>query len=325
MMRLPYNASCPVIYDNDAVIDVYTDEYIMALASAGEIRLVGMITSSSIAPFNKYVPAEDFENPTPPVANRLNMVNNRKHGVQSARESGFRTIPDPVIGMKGHLQRPSSNDINDTVPFKTAGSDLIIHEARKASPDVPLVLVMGGPLSVAANAYLLDASIADRTVIAWLGGSIIGMNDYNGGADPWAAYIVLKHMHLVQFPANYATPPNYLDCSPSVPKSRLHELPDTPLREWMIGKDCPTNELPDNRCADSMPVISIVCPDVIKEYKKVSFSHWNKNTGLEVPDGVIPYFKDDIGGNTILITQVDVELATEAWWKGMKNPKAWGA
>jgi len=323
-MSLPFSKSCPIIYDNDAVIDVYTDEYLMALASAGDIHLVGMLTSSSIAPFNKYVSAEDYENHLPPLPTRLNMVNNRRHGVHLARESGFRNLPDPIIGVKGNLVQPASGNIFETIPIESEGSKLILVEAKKATPEIPLVLIMGGPLTVAANTFLLDPSIADRVVIAWLGGTILGMNDYNGGADPWAAYIVLSCMRLVQFPAYYAPPPLLFDCCPAVPKARLSELPDSPLRAWMIAKNCPTNNLPDEKCGDSMPAIAVVCPNIVKSWKKVSFGYWAKNDGFEVPGGNIPFFKDDENGNTLLITEVDVTLATETWWQGMKNPKAWG-
>ena len=60
-VEMPYDKNHPVIYDNDDTRDVYTDEYLMALASAGDIKLLGMITSSSIRPFNKYVSGESYE------------------------------------------------------------------------------------------------------------------------------------------------------------------------------------------------------------------------------------------------------------------------
>jgi hypothetical protein len=52
-----YETSSPVIYDNDEVVDVYTDEYLMALAALGEIQLKGMI-HRLIAPENHWVTAE---------------------------------------------------------------------------------------------------------------------------------------------------------------------------------------------------------------------------------------------------------------------------
>ena len=45
-ITLPYDNTCPVLYDNDDVDAVYTDEYLLSLASAGNITLKGMITTS---------------------------------------------------------------------------------------------------------------------------------------------------------------------------------------------------------------------------------------------------------------------------------------
>lgn len=42
MVDFPYNAAHPVVYDNDAHADVYTDELLLALSSAGKIRLKGV-------------------------------------------------------------------------------------------------------------------------------------------------------------------------------------------------------------------------------------------------------------------------------------------
>jgi len=49
LLRVPYDRSCPVIYDNDYAND-YVDWYLIALASVGDIRYKGISTSSSIAP-----------------------------------------------------------------------------------------------------------------------------------------------------------------------------------------------------------------------------------------------------------------------------------
>ncbi len=305
-LSLPYDHPCPVIYDNDTVIDVYTDEYLMALASAGDIHLVGMVTSSSVTPYNPAVPPEDFESDAPPSATRLNFVVNRAHGVALARQSGFRHLPDPVHGVKGHLVRPPAGRIEDTVPLGSPGSDLIVRTAREATPDRPLVVVMGGQLTVAVDAYLLDPNIADRMVLAWLGGTAQGMNNYNGGADRWACYIALKRLRLVQFLQDVG--------DPRVPKARLHELPDTPLRAWMLAKQHPTNALPDERDADGQPAIALMRSDYVKATKRVTFGYWDE----------VPFFRDDPSGQAIIVTDADPDIATEEWWRAMKNPKAWG-
>ncbi len=43
---IPYSSDNPVIYDNDAHADVYTDELLLALSSAGCIDLRGFITTT---------------------------------------------------------------------------------------------------------------------------------------------------------------------------------------------------------------------------------------------------------------------------------------
>jgi hypothetical protein len=57
-IKLPYDQTCPVLYDNDYAND-YVDWYLMALASAGDIRYRGISTSSSIAPYNRHMPGTD--------------------------------------------------------------------------------------------------------------------------------------------------------------------------------------------------------------------------------------------------------------------------
>ena len=293
-----------VIYDNDDVIDVYTDEYLMALASAGDIRLAGTITSSSVAPFNQWVTAEDYER----------MVENRAEGVRRALRSGFRSIPTPVRGPKGHLVRPASGRIEDTRPLGSEGGRLIVAEANKLGAGDTLVIVMGGPLTAAADAYLQDPSIAGKLVIAWLGGTQGHMGDYNGWADPWAAYIVLERLRLVQFPAREAGN----EAAPRVPKDRLRELPPSELREWMISKEHP-NGLPAGRDADSPPAIWLMRPDYVVETKRVSFGGWIQRNGRN-----LPAFRDDPGGHSIVVTRADRQVATEEWWRALTNPAAWG-
>lgn len=60
---------------------------------------------------------------------------------------------------------PDNPIIGNTVATATPGSDLIIAEARLASPEKPLVIVSGGPLTTVASALLLAPEIADRIVV----------------------------------------------------------------------------------------------------------------------------------------------------------------
>lgn len=50
------------------------------------------------------------------------------------------------------------------------GAKLIIEEARKASPERPLYLLFGGPLTDIASAWLMDSSISKNVVLIWIGG-----------------------------------------------------------------------------------------------------------------------------------------------------------
>jgi hypothetical protein len=316
---IPYDSASPVIYDNDEAIDVYTDDYLLALSSLGEIRLLGFITSSSVEPFNRFVSRKDFDR----------MIKERNDGLQAAKESGLQNIPKHVVGTLGHLVKPQSGRIEDTAPLGSDGSRLIAQSAAECSPERPLVLIMGGPLTVAADAYLLDPKIKDKVIVAWLGGRVTDMGDYNGQVDPWAAYIVLEKMRLVQFPAWKTGGERG---APSVPKERLATLPPSKLREWMIAKDHPVG-LPGERDADAPPAIFMLRPDYAVRSKhlkhaikfglpkiqrsqtqRVSFSHWTRR---DLNDVDVPAFKYDPNGSTLVIRYADKEVATGEWWRAI--------
>ena len=149
-VHLPYDSSCPVIHTNDGNIDVYTLEYSMALASAGDIRLVGIVADAGTGYGTK-----------PKAVPKVWEEGRRMYAdiVGKARRSGMVNIPDPVAGANWALDRPASGKIDDTVPLDTPGSRLIVQEARRATPEKPLVVVTGGALTCAADAYLLDNTI----------------------------------------------------------------------------------------------------------------------------------------------------------------------
>lgn len=292
-----------VIYDNDEVVDVYTDDYIMALAHKEQITLVGMITSTSVSPYNRWVMPEGYDR----------MLRDRETSVSLARSIGWSHIPDPTRGPNRHLEKPRSERIEDTIPISSAGSWLVVNQAQRASPGNPLVLVMGGPLTLAADAYLLDPSIADRIVVMWLGGRVHDMNDYNGWADPWAAYIVLQRLRLVQFPVMMAPP--------FVPKRRLaSDLPESTLQKWMVEKQLqsPILDLPGDYDGDGPPAIALMRSDYVVETKGVSFSHWER-LGDDVDPHEVPVFKDAPQGKAIVVTRANAAVATEEWWRAISS------
>src|SRR5262249_30160886 len=144
-------------------------------------------------------------------------------------------------------------------PIDTPGSRLIVNEARRASRAKPLIVVLGGQATTVAGAYLLDNSIADRLVVAWAVGRACGRtDDYNEWVDRWAGCIVLMRLRLVTFPFRGAG-----GTAPLTPRDRLHELPDTELRQHMLEKEHP-NGNPGSWDGDSSPVVSLVRPDYVR-------------------------------------------------------------
>jgi len=55
--------------------------------------------------------------------------------------------------------------------------------------------------------------------------------------------------------------------------------------------------------------------DYVVEWKRVSFGGWKMADGHEVP-----MFRDDPQGRALVATKVDARIATEEWWRALKNP-----
>lgn len=303
-ISLPYDRSHPVLYDKDWVANCYTDDYVMALAGTGAIRLVGMTTSSSASPFNPAVSDEQFEQ----------MVRDRAIGVEKARQSGLRHLPDPVRGTKGHLVPPPSGVVEETRPLESDGSRLIVREARRAAPDKPLVLLMCGPLTIAADAYLLDPAIAERVLIAWFGGRWQHLGDYNGSGDPWAAYIAATRMRICRFPAIRSNG-RWL-WSPLVPRCLLQTLPETPLQQWMLEKHH-NDEQPGGFDADAPPAIALMRSDYVLRGCRMSVCGWHELAGPERRR--VPALRPDARGNMLVVTAADQRIATEEWWRALAS------
>jgi hypothetical protein len=298
-IRLPYDKCNPVVYDNDEAIDVYVDEYLLALASTAEIQLKGIMTSSSVEPYNKWVPVAAFDR----------MVNDRQRLTAEARASGLIHVPNPVRGPMGQLDKPPSGIIEDTRPIGAEGSRMIVREATAASATMPLVVVVGGALTAEADAYLLDPTIADRVIVAWLGGRKWDMGDYNGWADPWAAYIVLQKLRLVQFPFQMAPP--------HVAKSELRDLPVSPLQNFMYRAYHPYNGLPGEYDNDAQPAIGLSRTDYVLQAKRVTFDHW---TAISIGNShEVPAFRVDERGKALVVTQADQSVATSEWWRAIRK------
>ncbi len=211
LRRLP--ADCPVIYDNDWLRDTNDDEYLLARAHLGRANLKGFILSKDEWDHGRQYKVEDGRK-------------DFEHDLAVARRSGFRNVPELTIGADRLLERPASAKVEDTRPVRSAGTDLIVREARRASPQKPLVVVVGGPLCTVANAYLSDPSIADRMVVM-----MTDIDGYNG-SDPWANYVVATRCKLVNFGANPLWWPQRPE-PPVMPPGRFDALPDREITRSM--------------------------------------------------------------------------------------------
>ena len=300
-----------VVYDNDGARDTYTDDYVMALASVGKIRLRGMTTSSSFAPYNHHVPAGFIEAE----------VGVRQHGINLARSSGLTGVPDATLGTVGHLQRPASGNIGDTARLGSAGTDLILQAAAEASPDQPLIVLMGGMLTVVADAYLANPGLISNNVVVYYLGGIRAAGDlggdYNSWADAWAAHIVFNRLAIVILPTVLAYQPSEWI---SVPRERiLAELPDTAHRAWMHAKDNGYGDpCRDGRCRDGDAPPAVFLDD----------SGYVTSTLAVCPSGPINYEghpipslrRDDAGEcRAVLVTATDPARGTERWWATMRQ------
>ncbi|WPU93589.1 hypothetical protein SNE25_30180 [Mucilaginibacter sabulilitoris] len=297
---LPYDHTNPIMYDNDYANDE-VDWYLMATASLGAIKYQGITTTSAVAPFVPGLAINTFKK----------CVSDRTRIVEIGRRSGFRHIPEAVAGPIGNLEEPASGKIEDTKPLNSPGTQAVLEAARKATSSKPLVICMGGPLTIAVDAYLLDQSIADKMVLAWTGGRYDSMSDYNGWVDPWAAYIALSRLRLVQFPVDPLL-------FPGVSKSWIREnFPDNEAKQFLVPLKLDVVN-GDDRDGDGMPAVSVTTPGYVTAVKHVSFAGWKIYNGHKLPG-----IKDDPGGRAIVVIKANSELARSAYKKVFLNPAAW--
>ncbi len=292
-VELPFDRTCPVFYDNDDHRDVYTDEFLMALAHLGEIRLVGFTTTYAPNP-------REYEL----------FVRGRAEIAAIARRSGLRNVPNALPGTNQKLQRPSSNRPEDTVPLNLPASRALIAEARKCTPEKPLVFLTGGQLTVVADAWLLAPDIQDRVVVAGLFGA--PGRDYNASLDAWAWTIVMSKFRVFAVP--FGSPGRrgtvFLKAA-HVPKERIHtELPqEIPFFAWMFGKRHPTNDGPAEHDYDGQAAIALMRPEYITAVRR-----W-KPVGIHT-NGDVRLVQDD-HGPVIEAVDADQRVATEEFWGAM--------
>ena len=303
---LPFDKENPVLYDNDDHRDTYTDEYLFSLASAGTIKLEGVITTYSA---NK--PEYDL------------FVKGRQEIIDKARISGLKNLPDALAGPFTALQRPATNRIEDTKPLRSAASKLIVQKALQSSPSKPLVIITGGQLTAIADAYLQDSSITGKVII----NGLFGARDktYNGGLDAWAWAIVLCKFKCVSFSdSDDDTLYNqtFKKALPQTPKQqfaneiRNGKLPNIIFYKWMYEKHHPVHPASYmQQDGDAPPALSLTRPDYVEALERWRCSGINKN-GL-------PVLERDEKGSLYLVTKSNATVATEEFWRALEDSTVW--
>ena len=301
--ELPFNHLNPVIYDNDDHRDMYTDEYLLALTSAGEINLRAIITTYSAS-------EEEYGL----------FVTGRQVIIDKARASGFINLPDATAGPAQRLQQPTSNRIEATQPLNSAAGRRIIEVALQATPEMPLVLITGGQLTAVADAYLQNPRIADRIVICGIFGVLTAT--YNVRLDPWAWAIVVSRFRCVSIadaeePSAYGQVFQYE--RPRTPKQRFLEdlrngvFPSTPFYSEMLDKHHPVHPASYmEHDGDTPAAILLMRPDYLTRVER-----W-RCTGVGA-DGS-PQFIRDGKGALYLAVAADASTATKEFWRALENP-----
>ena len=78
-----------------------------------------------------------------------------------------------VMGMKGSFKVVKGATVPMTdpkQPIESEGARLIVEEALKATPQNPLYVCVGGPLTDIASAWLMNPEIGKNIVLIWIGG-----------------------------------------------------------------------------------------------------------------------------------------------------------
>ncbi len=257
----------PTIYINDAPDSVFTDAYMYALAANDDVKLVGVISSG----VDCKCAAGDNIDSSP----------RRRQWIGAARDAGFQNVPDDTVGgFAVPMTRPASGLIQDTLRAPSAGSQLIVDQAKLASRDVPLVIVSGGPIATLANAYLQEPSITQTVVVSWLAGSLTkdGLLDLANGwvTDPWAAEIVLRNFRTFIYPVGLDTP--------LVSKCRIaSDIPPSALKDLLLG----AGYFLMGHDADGPPAVTINYPAYMKRYLRVALSQPTGLANLVNPTGNI--------------------------------------
>ncbi|CAN5914239.1 hypothetical protein BH23PLA1_BH23PLA1_43930 [soil metagenome] len=192
----------PVIYDNDWWLDVIDATFCAAQHKLGRLDLKGFIVT------------RDMWRDPPNLYSLEDSVRDFNEFRELALASGLHTVPESTAGAAERLKRPESGKISETKFAPTAGSDLIIREAMKASADKPLVIVVGGAPTTVTTALLQEPAIAERILVLWL-----AIRQYNAN-DEWAAHVMLQRSPVIHYD---------FQLRDGLTREMLASLPDNPI------------------------------------------------------------------------------------------------
>ncbi len=242
----------PILYDNDFWTDVPDAAYLWAKASLGEAKLVAsVITRCTFGWEKKY--AHELKQQTGEAAKLLRL----------AKESGLKSIPEPVIGSTVAIRKPAGGKVADTTFERTASSALIIAAAKKASPEKPLRVFVGGSCTTIASAFLAEPSITNRIIVFQIDGG-----GYNG-SDQWAWDITMRHFRFVNWARGY-----FWDKVGMWKPERFQELPKNPLGdflcEYSVSRLGKANQWGDG--AWLFQLFAPGCLTAVEEYNELSLT-----------------------------------------------------
>lgn len=282
---LPVSADNTFVVNNDGPMDNWQGELMVLLAATG-IEFAGLIVNDSGA-----WPDLDRN------------MSGWQGLIEAANGSGIDGLPVPTPSAGPPLVQPSSGEISETEPNHSEGAELIVQAALNATSP-PLVVITGGRLTDVADAYLVEPAIADRVVVvASLGelseqGATMGIP--NGDMDPWATTIVVERLRYVQVSA-------YYDQLADVPSSRVAELPQNTLGDWIAEKRSKVFETPI--ASDQVALLAAAIPGFALQVDRSE-----PDGATAVSEGDTPTLTLDDAGSVWLVSKVDGGLATQTFW-----------
>lgn len=296
---LPVDERNPIVLVNDGPDDNWQGEYAALLSNGGGPRLVGIIVNASgVWP--------DLE------AN----VRGWRDLVTRAGASGLRDIPDPTASVAPRLVRPASGDITATVANRSEGAHMIVELSRRVSlPHRPMVVVTGGALTDVADAFLMDATVAERIVVVSSLGSASAtggsMGLPNGELDPWADAIVAARLRYVQVSAFYD------QYTMDVPAAKVAELPANALGARIAAKQPNIWQYPG--ASDQVGVVAVALPGFATAVARVTAAAPPGAGAMAGPELAL-----DPSGAGWLVTSCAGPVATGRFWELLRDPATFG-